>query len=134
MDLRAAWRGMTRGPGFAALVVATMALGIGANTTMFGVIRAVFLRPLPFPAPGSVGKVGKATPSAESSRSVRAPNSSLETKSTCSTRGTLPNWTGTITMFTLAAGCDERVTGLYASWGSFGAWLQTLLDKRGARG
>src|SRR2546429_193947 len=49
MDLRDAMRGITRSPGFAALIGATMALGIGANTTMFAVIRAVFLRPLPVP-------------------------------------------------------------------------------------
>ena len=49
MNLRLALRSIARNRGFAALVIATMALGIGANTTMFSVIRAVFLRPLAFP-------------------------------------------------------------------------------------
>ena len=49
MDLQLAFRSIHRNPGFAALVIATMAIGIGANTTMYSVIRAVFLRPLPFP-------------------------------------------------------------------------------------
>ena len=47
-DLRFGWRGMRRRPGFAAAVVCTLALGIGANTAIFTVVRAVLLRQLPF--------------------------------------------------------------------------------------
>jgi len=55
-------RGITRTPAFAVVVVVTMALGIGANTTMFGVIRAVFLRPLPFPEPDRLVTVWESDP------------------------------------------------------------------------
>ncbi|HVT73711.1 MAG TPA: ABC transporter permease [Lacunisphaera sp.] len=50
-DLGYAWRSLRRNPGFAALVLLTLALGIGAATAMFSVVRAVWLQPLPFQEP-----------------------------------------------------------------------------------
>jgi predicted permease len=47
-DLRAALKGLLRNRGFAAAVIATMALGIGANTAIFSVVYGVVLRPLPY--------------------------------------------------------------------------------------
>ncbi|MCC6394727.1 MAG: hypothetical protein IT167_29300, partial [Bryobacterales bacterium] len=48
-DLHLAGRVLRRNPGYALVATLTLALGIGANTAMFGVIRAAFLTPLPFP-------------------------------------------------------------------------------------
>ncbi len=47
-DVRLAWRGLVRAPGFAAVAILTLALGIGANTAIFSVVRAMLLAPLPF--------------------------------------------------------------------------------------
>src|ERR1044071_188495 len=58
-DIRHAVRSLVNHPGFTAVVVLTLALGIGANTAIFSVVDGVLLRPTPFPDVGRLTMVGE---------------------------------------------------------------------------
>jgi predicted permease len=61
-DIRDAVRHLIHRPGFAIAIVVTIGLGIGANALVFSAVRAILLRPLPFPAPERLVAVWETQP------------------------------------------------------------------------
>lgn len=72
-DVRYAARALARSPGFAALAVLTLGLGIGAASAIFSVIDGVLLRPLPYPEPGRIVQLWETSESG-GENSVADPN------------------------------------------------------------
>lgn len=64
-DLKCAIRQLLKNPGFTAVAVLTLALGIGANTAMFSLLYALLFQPLPYPDSGRLVRVFRTSPQSQ---------------------------------------------------------------------
>ena len=73
-DFRHAARSLVRAPGFTLIVVATLALAIGANAAIFSVVNAVLIKPLPFPNADRLVHIGGTAPGTDQPDELGVPD------------------------------------------------------------
>jgi hypothetical protein len=72
-DVRFALRAFAKAPGFAAIVFTTLALGVGANTASFGILKAVSLKQLPYVDPDRLVAIADPTATPPARRASHSP-------------------------------------------------------------
>ena len=119
-DLRFAFRQLLKNPGFTAVAVLTLALGIGANTAMFSIVNGVMLRPLPFKDADRIVMIWESSPDAERKRVSPANFLDWQKQATrFASMGGSPAWAGSREFNVVGPDGTERVTGAYVSSGFF---------------
>ena len=91
-DIRYAWRVLGKNPGFAAVAILTLALGIGANSAIFSLVHAVLLEPLPFPHADRLIMVWETDPNRQVTRGVVAPAELLDWQKQARSFENLAGW------------------------------------------
>jgi putative ABC transport system permease protein len=118
-DLRYAARSARKNPGFTAVAVTTLAIGIGANTALFSIVNAVLLRPLPFANSDRLVSLSVRTP--------LRPRSLLTYREYLTIRDQVPSLEATGLWLTQSVNLTgtqepERITGAFVS----GSFFETL--------
>src|SRR5262249_47555939 len=82
-DLKLAVRQLLKNPGFTAVAVVTLALGIGANTAIFSIVNGLLLRPLPYRNPEQLAIIWTHSPGANVAQDWPSPGqfSAIKAKS-----------------------------------------------------
>jgi putative ABC transport system permease protein len=117
-DLRYGWRMLRRSPGFTAVAILTLAIGIGVNAAMFSVINTVLLRPLPFPDSQRIVLVWDTDPNRNVNRGIASPAEFLDWRDQNHVFEELSAWRTWYYNLT-GTGEPEQVWGVHASGNFF---------------
>jgi putative ABC transport system permease protein len=119
-DLRYAARSLSRSTGFALAAIATLALGIGANTAVYSLVRGVLFRALPFPAPERLVAVSESYPAKGYPLMVASPPNYLDWKAQSRSFATMGAYT-TTDLALSTGGEPERLRATTVTAGFFEA-------------
>jgi putative ABC transport system permease protein len=120
-DLRIGARMLGKNPGFTAVAVLTLALGIGANTAIFTVINGVLLRPLPYDEPDRLVMLWESNPRRKIEQQRVAPPNLAEWREQSRSFEDIGYWSGTgdFNLVTVdgveKAGCAYATSGLFST-------------------
>lgn len=118
-DIRYSIRTLSKSPGFAAVAVLTLALGIGANTAIFSVVESVLLRPLPYPHPENLVQIWNTYPP-QVPRGALSPGDYADWRQQNASFSEMGGYAPISQGFNLTGeGEAERLVGTYASAGLF---------------
>jgi putative ABC transport system permease protein len=112
-DVRYAVRSLAKSPGFTAVTLFTLALGIGANSAIFSVVNGVLIRPLPYPEPDRLAVI-RETYSGGETGSVSGPNF-LDWKARAHDFASLAAWRGIGVTFLGAPEPEEMPAALVST-------------------
>src|SRR5438105_461799 len=118
-DARYSARSLSKNPGFAAVAVLTLALGIGANTAIFSVVENVLLRPLPYSQPENLVQIWNTYPP-QAPRAPLSPGDYADWRQQNASFSEMGGYAHISQGFNLTGeGEPRRVLGSYASAGLF---------------
>jgi putative ABC transport system permease protein len=109
-DLRYGWRVMRRSPGFAAVAILTLAIGIGANAAIFSIVNGVLLRPLPFPDSSRIVTIWETDANRNVVRGTASPAEFLDWRDVNHSFAELSGWRSLLFTIT-GSGNAEQVHG-----------------------
>jgi putative ABC transport system permease protein len=117
IHMRYAIRTLLKSPGFTAIALATIALGIAANTAIFSVVNAVLLRPLPFKDETRIFRVWTSTPNEP--RSNHSAGDFLDLQRNNHTLAALAGFRGDLVAVSAGGGTAEQMQGVHVTSGFF---------------
>jgi putative ABC transport system permease protein len=120
-DLDYAFRTLRRRPGFTAFIVLTLALGIGANTAVFSVVRSVLLRPLPFREDDRIAVVLLRATIFNNAESLPSPPEYVAFRDQLRSWSELASYRMRAATITTEGAEPERVTAVASTWNLFPA-------------
>ncbi|MEO6213463.1 MAG: ABC transporter permease [Vicinamibacterales bacterium] len=118
-DVRYAFRSLLKSPGFTAIAVACLALGIGVNATIFSVVDGVILRPYPYPNPDQIVAVHSVNQKEDVSRGGLSYADFKDLRDSSSTIQALAAFSRRSLTIADGGGEPERYSGAPVSWTLF---------------